>query len=42
MHENKKRIRSAGVLDSFGLEFLYPESFRPLDADDSIKIFDLI
>ena len=37
--KTRKEIRSAGVLDSFGLEFLYPESFRPLDADDSDQEF---
>ena len=37
--KTRKEIRSAGMLDSFGLEFLYPESFRPLDADDSDQEF---
>ena len=37
--KTRKDIRSAGFLDSFGLEFLYPESFRPLDADDSDQDF---
>ena len=37
--KTRKEIRSAGLLDSFGLEFLYPESFRSLDADDSNQDF---
>ena len=37
--KTRKEIRSAGLLDSFGLEFLYPESYRPLEADDSDQDF---
>ena len=37
--KTRKEIRSASLLDSFGLEFLYPETFRPLEADDSVQDF---
>ena len=32
--KTRKEIRSAGLLDSLGLEFLYPEKFRPQRTDD--------
>ena len=37
--KTRKEIRFAGLLDSFGLEFLYPETFRPLEADGSVQDF---